>query len=57
MPSPGDSEYLVRAGIPSVMFGPGSEELCHVDNEWISIDDLVTGVKIYALIMTNSERY
>ena len=55
MPSPGDSEYLIRAGIPSVMFGPGSEQLCHVDNEWISVDDLVTGVKIYALIMVNSQ--
>ena len=53
MPSPGDSEYLVRAGIPSVMFGPGSEELCHVDNEWIAIQDLVTAVRIYALVMAN----
>jgi succinyl-diaminopimelate desuccinylase len=57
MPSPGDSEYLVRAGVPSVMFGPGTEELCHVDNEWISVDDLVTGVKIYALIMMNSQKH
>lgn len=55
MPSPGDSEYLVHGGIPSVMFGPGSEDLCHVDNEWISIDDLMTAVKVYALIMARAQ--
>ncbi len=51
MVSAGDSEYLVNAGIPSVMFGPGSEQLAHASNEWIAIDDILTAVKIYAAIM------
>jgi len=50
-----DSEYLVNAGIPSVMFGPGSEQLAHSSNEWIAIDDILTAVKIYAAIMLGDE--
>jgi len=56
MPSAGDSEHLVNAGIPSVMFGPGSEQLCHVDNEWNLIDDILMAVKIYAAIMLEGEQ-
>ncbi len=56
MPSPGDSEHLVKAGIPSVMFGPGSEDLCHVDNEWIAVNEILTAVKIYAAIMLEGEK-
>ncbi|HUV56805.1 MAG TPA: M20 family metallopeptidase [Dehalococcoidales bacterium] len=51
MLSPGDSAHLVNAGIPSVMFGPGQEQLAHSTNEWIAIDDILTAVKIYAAIM------
>jgi len=55
MISPADSEYLVNAGIPSVMFGPGSEQLAHSSNEWIAINDILTSVKIYAAIMLGNE--
>ena len=55
MISPADSEYLVNAGIPSVMFGPGLEQLAHSSNEWIAIDDILTAVKIYATIMLGDE--
>jgi len=53
--TPADTEHLVTAGIPSVMFGPGSEKLAHSSNEWISIDDILTAVKIYAAIMLDAE--
>ncbi|MBA7674262.1 N-formyl-4-amino-5-aminomethyl-2-methylpyrimidine deformylase [subsurface metagenome] len=55
MISPADSEYLVNAGIPSVMFGPGLEQLAHSSNEWIAIDDILTAVKIYAAIILGDE--
>ncbi len=55
MISPADSEYLVSAGIPSVMFGPGCDRLAHASNEWIAIDDILTAVKVYAAIMLGDE--
>ena len=51
MVSPGDLEHLIRAGIPSVMVGPGSETLAHSANEWISIDSILMGASIYANLL------
>jgi len=55
MVTPADSEYLVNAGIPSVMFGPGADQLAHTTNEWIAIDEILNAVKIYATIMIGNE--
>ncbi|MFQ5996787.1 MAG: M20 family metallopeptidase [Dehalococcoidales bacterium] len=55
MITPGDSEYLVKAGISSVIFGPGDEHLAHSSNEWIAIDDILTATKIYSAIMIGEE--
>jgi len=55
MVTPADSEYLVNAGIPSVMFGPGADRLAHTTNEWIAIDEILNAVKIYATIMIGNE--
>jgi len=54
MISPADSEYLVRAGIPAVMYGPGHDSLCHTTNEWIAIDDILEATCIYAAIILRS---
>lgn len=51
MVSPGDVEHLFTAGIPSVMFGPGSESLAHEANEWTSIESVITGALLYAALM------
>ena len=53
MITPGDSEYLVKAGIPSVLFGPGDEHLAHSADEWIAINDILTATKIYAAIIAS----
>lgn len=51
MITPGDSEYLVNAGIPSVIFGPGDEHLAHSANEWIAINDILIAAEIYAAFL------
>lgn len=43
-----DASHLVtRAGIPTVLFGPGNETLSHRPDERIAVDDLIKGVEIY----------
>ncbi len=54
MITPGDSEYLVKAGIPSVILGPGNEHLAHSANEWIAINDILTALKIYAAVIISA---
>ncbi len=54
MISPADSEYLVKSGIPAVMFGPGHDRLCHTANEWIAINDIMEATKMYAAIIIRS---
>lgn len=45
--SPGgtDASYLSRAGIPSVVFGPGSDP--HVSNESVEVEQLHLATKVY----------
>lgn len=38
-----------KAGIPSIGFGPGDEELAHTHNEHIRLDDVVRATEWYAL--------
>lgn len=51
MTSPGDSEHLIKAGIPAVMFGPGNIRDAHLANEWIEIDQIVSATEIYAEVI------
>lgn len=38
-----DGSKLSRAGVPTIVFGPGSIENAHGDDEWVELDDVVTG--------------
>ena len=47
-----DIRYLIKdAGIPTVIFGPGSTEQMHANDEWVNIDDVVTATKVLALTL------
>lgn len=38
-----DGSKLSRAGVPTVVFGPGSIADAHGDHEWVDVRDVVTG--------------
>jgi len=42
-------EMLASAGIPSVLFGPGSLEVAHAPNEFVPLAEVVEAAKVYAL--------
>lgn len=46
-----DGTFYPQAGIPAVVFGPGSIEQAHTADEWISIDELHAGVEAYYSIL------
>ncbi|MHC1637047.1 MAG: M20 family metallopeptidase [Candidatus Nezhaarchaeales archaeon] len=48
---------LVKSGIPSVVYGPGDEAICHKADEYIEIAQLKLAAQVYADIMLNFEKY
>lgn len=44
-----DMTYLAAAGIPTVIFGPGEQRMCHIFDESMALDDLRQGAQVYAL--------
>lgn len=44
-----DGRFTARAGIPTIIYGPGDPRLAHVPNEWVGIDEVVSATKAYAL--------
>jgi succinyl-diaminopimelate desuccinylase len=44
-----DMRYFVNAGVPTISYGPGNMQMAHVENECVSIEDLMTSAKVYAL--------
>jgi acetylornithine deacetylase len=48
-----DAGWLVRAGIPTAIYGPGSIKQAHIVNEYVEISDLMTAAKSIALTVAN----
>lgn len=45
-----DTRFLNLYGAtPTVIFGPGSTAVMHSDDEWVSIEDFITSIKVVAL--------
>lgn len=44
-----DMTFLANVGIPTVIFGPGEERMCHVFDEGLALGDLRRGAQVYAL--------
>lgn len=46
MPFGTDAGTISAAGVPVVVFGPGSIEQAHTKDEWIAVDSLEASVEI-----------
>jgi acetylornithine deacetylase/succinyl-diaminopimelate desuccinylase-like protein len=47
MPGCTDAPFYAAAGIPCVVFGPGSLDQAHTADEWLSLDELHRGVDVF----------
>ncbi len=52
-PSVSDAGWLAQAGIPTVIYGPGSLTEAHTTNESIAIADLITAARVYARLIVD----
>jgi acetylornithine deacetylase len=48
MPYGSNASWLSAAGVPTVVFGPGSIDHAHTDDEWIEVDDVVCAAQVLA---------
>lgn len=45
------ASYLAAAGLPTLVLGPGSPYPAHTKDEWVSVDEIELGVKVYGSLM------
>src|SRR5699024_6585945 len=50
-----DASKIQPAGIPTVVFGPGSIREAHTADEWILADDLLKAIDMYSIIFQKFE--
>lgn len=50
-PSVSDAGWLAEAGIPTVIYGPGTLGQAHAINERVAVADLVAAAKVYAAMI------
>lgn len=55
VPYGSDASKLSRAGIPSIVLGPGSIDQAHTADEWVAVDEVEQATHIYRRIMENFE--
>lgn len=49
-PASCEASFLVEAGIPTLIFGPGRIEEAHSANEFVPVTQVVTAGRVYALV-------
>ncbi len=50
-PSVSDAGWLARAGIPTIIYGPGELAEAHTTNESIAIEELLAAARVYARLI------
>lgn len=46
-----DGSKLARAGVPTIVFGPGSIRDAHGDEEWVDLDDVSTAARMLVALV------
>jgi acetylornithine deacetylase len=44
-----DNTWLMQAGAPAILIGPGNFEVAHAYDEWVDIEEIIDATKVYAL--------
>jgi len=44
--------YLAQAGLPTLVLGPGSPYPAHTKDEWVSLEEIEMGVRVYQSLMS-----
>ena len=44
---------MIKHGTPAIICGPGSIAQAHTDDEWVAIEQLVKGAKLYTVLMAD----
>lgn len=55
VPFGSDASKLSRAGIPTIVFGPGSIDQAHAANEYVPIDEVITATEFYRQFVLSFE--
>jgi acetylornithine deacetylase len=45
-----DASFLVRNGIPAMLFGPGSIEQAHTADEWVAVEQVIAAQKVLEVL-------
>lgn len=45
-----DCTFFTERGIPAISYGPGDLRVAHADDEYVSIEELITATKTFALL-------
>ncbi len=48
-----DARVLIKYGIPTTIFGPGTITQMHATNEWVKVDNFVDAMKVLATAITD----
>lgn len=46
--------YLSQAGLPTLVLGPGSPHPAHTKDEWVAVEEIELGVRVYGSLMRAS---
>ncbi len=49
--------FLDAAGVPALVFGPGSIAQAHADDEWVDLDEVVDAARVYAALIRGAGRW
>jgi succinyl-diaminopimelate desuccinylase len=44
-----DGRFFARAGVPTIIYGPGDPRTAHIPDEWVGIDEILEATRFYTV--------